>query len=313
MASSVGFATKGKRNVESLRTSASAFDSESEVAKRVLIRAFDVTRVPYQESLADGLQILQYKEGQAYVAHTDWFPVDTGNNVQNFNTEVPGGSNRFATVFLYLWSPPSGGYTVFPEASLEESVKDSAFVSTGKNPAAAEQARKLAKMHYNQSDWEMKLVEQCYSKLAVKPVHLGAALFYHQEPMTGKLLTEATHGACPSLTGTKWGANLWIWNTARHLSDDSKVESVHATFKNDEADALDLQWSTDEGHEWVLFGTCPSAHSLKANTYSSHWWRFVKSGTETEVRRFVVPAGSASVSFHSDRAEPVVEEARMDL
>lgn len=51
----------------------------------------------------------------------------------------------------------------------------------------------------------------------VKPFRLGAVLFYHQHPMSGRLLDGTLHGACPSMTGTKWAANLWIWNTDRHI------------------------------------------------------------------------------------------------
>merc|ERR1719491_2914979 len=91
---------------------------------------------------------------------------------------------------------------------------------------------------YPKDSWELGLTNDCYSKLSVKPVRLGATLFYHQEPMTGRLLSEAQHGACPSLTGTKWGANLWIWNRPRHLSkpDDSSGKApknnIKATFQN---------------------------------------------------------------------------------
>merc|ERR1712087_836548 len=105
--------------------------------------------------------------------------------------------------------------------------------------------------------WELDLVRKCYSSLAVKPVKYGAALFYHQEPMTGKLIKEALHGACPSLTGTKWGANLWIWNRARHLtkpaagSSSQTTSAILATFVNREQVHVDLEYSMDGGTKWT--------------------------------------------------------------
>ena len=38
-------------------------------------RVFELLRVrPYREHMADGIQVLRYHPGQAYVAHTDYFP-----------------------------------------------------------------------------------------------------------------------------------------------------------------------------------------------------------------------------------------------
>jgi len=308
-ASGTGFKAVGQRNLQGQRTSASAFDRESAVAQKVLARAFEVSRIPLQESMADGLQILRYQEGQAYVSHKDWFPADTGGKKQNFNPEVLGGSNRFATVFLYLWSPPSGGYTVFPLARQEPWLEDSAFISTGKNASVAETAMKRAKSFFKKGAWELNLMQQCYTKLAVKPVHLGAALFYHQDPMTGRLLQEAEHGACPSLTGTKWGANLWIWNTARHLTNGQGAEPVLAKFWNHEASGdLDLAWSKDDGANWVHFGTASPQKYLSANTFGGHWWRFTRPGSGEEVQRFTVPNEGSAARFSSQSEVPLPEK-----
>lgn len=307
--SGVGFKTTGPRSVESLRTSASAFDMESEVAKRVLARAFNVTRVAYKEELADGLQILRYQIGQAYIAHRDWFPIGSGTSSQNFNSQVPGGSNRFATVFLYLWSPPSGGYTVFPLAEVDPSLQDSAYVSTGRDRDAASKALRSVRNYYNSTAWEIDLAESCYSKLSVKPVQLGAALFYHQDPMTGELLAHAEHGACPSLTGTKWGANLWIWNAPRHLTNGKAAEPVSTRFVNHEAATLDLAWSTDDGATWVYFGSVTAGNWLSSNTFGGHWWRFTEAGTQNEVRRFIVPLQVQMAEFSSRSEEPRIPQA----
>lgn len=50
--------------------------------------------------LSGGLQVLRYEPKQAYVAHSDYFETHTSSD---FNWDpMNGGSNRFATVFLYL-------------------------------------------------------------------------------------------------------------------------------------------------------------------------------------------------------------------
>ena len=36
-------------------------------------------------------------------------------------------------------------------------------------------------------------------------------LFYLQGP-AGRLDEAARHGGCPVTAGTKWAANIWIWN-----------------------------------------------------------------------------------------------------
>jgi len=300
--SGVGFKTSGKRETGSTRTSANAFDSDSQMAKDLIRRCFEVLRIPFSMSMADGLQILRYQEGQAYISHTDWFSVGAANGY-NFDSSTPGGSNRYATVFLYLWPPPSGGYTVFPKATVEDGTKDSEFISTGKDREALAEALKEAKGYYRRGAWEIDLTEDCYSKLAVKPVRLGAVLFYHQEPMTGRLLPEAEHGACPSMAGTKWGANLWIWNTARHLSSPtgptSAAEAVKVEFVNLEDFAADLGFSMDDGESWTHFATLKPGKRSSANSYQGHNWRFTVSGEAREIRRWSVPENVESARFAS--------------
>lgn len=290
--SGVGFQAHGAGEMN-IRTSASAFDSASATSKLLIERCFKALRVPYVQSMADGLQILRYQEGQAYFSHTDWFDVDTRPGF-DFDPRMAGGSNRYATVFLYLHPPPSGGYTVFPEATIEEGLRDNAFVSTGRDVGARNAAMLHAHSFYkNESSWEVELTADCYTQLSVKPVRLGAALFYHQEPMTGELQEVATHGACPSLTGTKWGANLWVWNRARHqLPEKERMQNTHAIFVNREPFEILLEFSMDEGLTWSLFSQIPRLGQSSADTWEGHFWRFARSDTRQEVRRWVVPDGS---------------------
>ena len=69
----------------------------------------------YIESHADGLQILRYNISKAYNQHMDWI---VGNDqLEHDYQSGDRGSNRFATVLLYMTDLPegAGGETVFPE------------------------------------------------------------------------------------------------------------------------------------------------------------------------------------------------------
>ncbi|EED90233.1 hypothetical protein THAPSDRAFT_263536, partial [Thalassiosira pseudonana CCMP1335] len=160
------------------RTSMNAFDITTKLSFRIKRRAFRLLRMgAYKENLADGIQILRYELGQAYIAHHDYFPVRQSND--HLWDPSKGGSNRFATIFLYLSDVEVGGQTLEKDAGVDA------------------------------GSWEDKLVDQCYSKLAVPPRRGDAILFYSQYP-DGHLDPNSLHGACPILKGTKWGANLWV-------------------------------------------------------------------------------------------------------
>lgn len=299
--SSTGFDTSGKRTSYSKRTSSNAWDSQSEISEELIKRAFEALRIPYAKSMSDGLQVLRYEAGEAYVPHNDWFPSSTAPKGYDWNPAT--GSNRYATVFLYLRPPPSGGYTVFPNGVVDAGLQESEFVSTGRDNATQAEASQAAKSFFTKGAWELGMVDDCYSKLAVKPVRLGAALFYHQEPMTGRLLASALHGACPSLSGVKWGANLWVWNRARHLtkpsgSAASTHEQIAVTFVNREQVYVDLEYSRD-GVDWKHFWPMPVATYFNANTFVGHQWRMVTTGKE-EVRRWEIQKGKERESFASD-------------
>lgn len=57
------------------------------------------------------MAIIRYQTGQAYIEHTDYFPI-TPKPDWNWNP-ARNGSNRFATVFLYLSDVDLGGQTVY--------------------------------------------------------------------------------------------------------------------------------------------------------------------------------------------------------
>lgn len=67
---------------------------------------------------------------------------------------------------------------------------------------------------FKKGSWEEKLVAQCATRLTTRPQRAKAVLFYSQEP-DGTPEQMSLHGACPVQYGSKWAANLWVWNAPR--------------------------------------------------------------------------------------------------
>lgn len=188
---------EGREEVASTRTSMNGFDVDSPTAMAIKRRVFSLLRVEaYDEQLADGIQVLRYRLRNAYIPHNDYFEKDTSADF-NWNPQT-GGSNRFATVFLYLSDDFEGGQTVFPRATNRTGVKP------------PRQASALFKA----GSWESEMVEQCYGNLAVRPKKGNALLFYSQNADL-TLDENSIHGGCPVLKGEKWAANVWVWNRCR--------------------------------------------------------------------------------------------------
>eukprot|EP01041_Mallomonas_annulata_P007927 gene7927-16219_t len=103
-------------NIDNKRTSENAFDTGSEVAMLLKRRSFELLGIqPYDETYADGLQILRYNVSTAYISHMDW--IDGNGDPKEHNWDSKGqGTNRFATILLYLSDVIEGGETVFPNA-----------------------------------------------------------------------------------------------------------------------------------------------------------------------------------------------------
>ena len=87
-------------------------------------RGFSLLGLPYDEEFADGLQVLRYNQSTAYISHLDWID---GNSDHDYDSAVDG-TNRYATIFLYLTDVEEGGETLFPQARPPE--KTAAQVST---------------------------------------------------------------------------------------------------------------------------------------------------------------------------------------
>ncbi|WP_421385456.1 2OG-Fe(II) oxygenase [Bacillus salacetis] len=95
------------RDENDMRTSSSTFmeEGESEVVTRVEKRIAQIMNVPYEHG--EGLQILNYKIGQEYKAHFDFFK----------NAANP----RINTMVMYLNDVELGGETYFPKLNFSVS------------------------------------------------------------------------------------------------------------------------------------------------------------------------------------------------
>ena len=96
------------REVSDIRTSSGAFltDVKNEVVMRVENRIASMIGIPVEHG--EGLHILQYKPGQEYKEHFDYFA----------STSKSASNNRIATVVMYLNDVEEGGQTYFPKLNL---------------------------------------------------------------------------------------------------------------------------------------------------------------------------------------------------
>lgn len=134
-----------------------------------------------------------------------------------------------------------------------------------------------------EGSWEEQMVALCRTRLAIKP-HAGrAVLFYSQDP-DGNMDRMAKHGGCPVLKGTKWAANLWVWNTPRSnfkgapMRDDvdpstlsnNNPQQISAVFVNSGKDpAMVDAVLYYESQRW---GPLLRDQPLRSNTYEGHRW-----------------------------------------
>ena len=111
--------------------------------------------------------------------------------------------------------------------------------------------------------------------LAVYPKKGDALLFYSQTP-EARLDKMSYHGGCPVIRGTKWGANVWIWNRKRPVFNKDNINgngptNVHASFVNNRGFTVDLYWINHD-NVLALFHTFPPGHAFNLNTHLGHRW-----------------------------------------
>lgn len=97
--------------VDELRTSSSTFFEEGENAlvARIEKRVSQIMNIPVEHG--EGLQILNYKIGQEYKAHFDFFS----------STSRAASNPRLSTLVMYLNDVEQGGETYFPKLNFSVS------------------------------------------------------------------------------------------------------------------------------------------------------------------------------------------------
>lgn len=255
------------------RTSEGTFESEIPSAKAIIKRVFKLLRVPYKHSRVDGLQIVRYNQSKFYNEHYDYLD-DTNATPDNSLDHKTGGTNRYATVFFYLNDVPAGGQTGFTTTDL---LSDEALakLSPSLQTALSSHLDDFDGSAVNESlRMEQRMIKTCYSKLAVKPVKLGAVLFYNTDAdLVFDQLTH--HTGCPVLDGVKWGANLWVW-------DDNKdgkgvPASIDLTIHNLDPREIPMTayWiPVNENEPRMVIGTVAFGESFKTTTYQRHVFEF---------------------------------------
>ena len=160
------------RTKSDMRTSHHAWDEGGAVAEALKHRAFALLNLgDYRDDQIDGLQILRYQPGQAYIQHHDWFPPQPPPNAAELTPRM-GGSNRIATLFVYLSDVAHGGQTVWTQTdNVSEYGAD---------------ARARAAALFPAGGWEAELVEECHTKLSVAPVR-GEAVHLKRETLPPSL------------------------------------------------------------------------------------------------------------------------------
>lgn len=181
----------GKEKFDSVRTSKTAWDTKSEMSIRIQKRVFHLARIKWNPRLTDAIQIVRYGPNDLFNLHTDYFR----EGYENFDTALQGGTNRLVTMFIYLNDVSEGGHTVFPHSRVHKD--DPGYVASSGTQAFDEMPA-CASSHV----------------LSIRPKRGNAILFYNQHP-DGTLAFESEHGGCPVVSGTKWGANVWIWSAPR--------------------------------------------------------------------------------------------------
>lgn len=239
---------KGAENdgasVDHGRTSENAWDSSSPAAKTMIQRSFNLTGVPYDAGKVDGLQIVRYNVGEFYNTHPDYFSSRSDPDF-DFNP-YSGGSNRFATVFMYINDVEEGGCTVFPKVDSPNPTE----------PSQEEQAL------FDKGSLEYSMLWNCHTKLAVPPKQGTAALFYSVTP-DGRVDPMAYHGACPVTKGVKWGANIWIWNRQRY-GEIKTGERRTMSVTNNLAEPIYITWENKPN------GVLAPGQNVKFDTFEFH-------------------------------------------
>lgn len=190
--------------------------------------------------------------------------------------------------------PEDGGETVFPkgwpyDVAEEDRLERKAALDALRNSDRGQVLKK--------GSWEEDLVATCRSKLAIRPHSSRAVLFYSQFP-DGRVDPASLHGACPVLSGQKYAANLWVWNTPRtgysgspikekfRKDKDKTTISAEPSMEFNQIKASFKNLGTDEKMKnaklyfqeqfWCDLGF--DSEPMGVNTYEGHVWNLLVDG-----------------------------------
>lgn len=229
--STVGMPRPGHNaTLASGRTSHNAWINEGPEQEAIKARAMRVLSMPHDPDslvqLIDGLQVLRYREGELYNMHYDYFTPDQLHDPPIHMDAAQGGSNRFATVFIYLTTPELGGQTAFAAPRAPDSPAHPALAPPF--PPSADAVAAAVNRSFPSGGWQAELVQRCFDGVAVYPRRGDAIIFYSQDAF-GHLDESSMHAGCPVLAGEKWAANLWAWNNPR-LGGDRRATALSLHF-----------------------------------------------------------------------------------
>lgn len=255
------------------RTSQNAWDSTTEVSIALHHRMFFLLGMPYLPDNMDGLQIVRYQQKEAYFYHNDYYELGSEGSV-NLDPSS-GGTNRYATIFVYLNDVEEGGQTVFTK---RDRVSDddlnrlhpelAEYLNSSKNFSKA-----LPKIEnlFQPDSWQDLMTRKCYNGFSVKPKKTKAVLFYTVTP-DWKIDPMTEHGGCPVLSGTKWGGNAWIWSDKRFDRQPGYETTIGVKFTNMLEKTGSLWWKHIE-----LVSMVPG-ETTDHTTYNTHEFRFEVDG-----------------------------------
>ncbi|KAH8059258.1 procollagen-proline 4-dioxygenase [Aureococcus anophagefferens] len=252
------------RSGDKTRTSTNAWDTASPVARDVIGRAFRLLKIDAHRKLEDGLQVLHYERPQWYKPHVDYFTSRNagggGASEDAFSNAIPtanNGTNRFATVFLYLNNAGSGGETVFPLSTTHEIYQGGRLTQAGTN-------RTPGFIRDADAAWVCDTKSEA---LRVTPRTGDSVLFYSQRGAVGRLLAPRV---LPDGRRRR-AANLWVWNRPRDAIDKAKAKAkagIECVFTNKASSKVALYW--DDGGDLAPQGDIPPGQGVTINTFPTH-------------------------------------------
>eukprot|EP00512_Aurantiochytrium_limacinum_P002219 CAMPEP_0171497536 /NCGR_PEP_ID=MMETSP0958-20121227/7331_1 /TAXON_ID=87120 /ORGANISM="Aurantiochytrium limacinum, Strain ATCCMYA-1381" /LENGTH=543 /DNA_ID=CAMNT_0012031799 /DNA_START=1011 /DNA_END=2642 /DNA_ORIENTATION=+ len=261
------------------RTSSTAWDFHSWAARKVRRRSFDLLGMDFDNEMADALQVLRYNLSEWYKPHLDSFDKAA---YDQYNPRVENGTNRFATVFLYLSDVEEGGHTVFPLSTTHEGYNGEQIVHDGTVKTPGYIAERDARWACNTSSTALR-----------SPTRRGTAVLFYSQTEDGAIDPYSLHGGCPVIKGMKFSANVWVWNRPKPNKDQAKDSerpapdhnSIQMQFHNHRDNAVNLFW--DDGTDEMLFQVeIPAGEMQSMTTYNGHSFVAKDAFTNQTVHRF---------------------------